>query len=70
MYEQVVRYNAIRGFQTVTVSRMKTLRILHKDGKLELDAIRFHSKTAFVEFCGILEARTNAAITAAARSEA
>jgi hypothetical protein len=58
MFEQVIRYNSIRGFQTLTVSRFKTLRILHKDGKVDIDAIRFESKVAFSEFCHLLEVRT------------
>jgi hypothetical protein len=70
MYEQVVRYNAIRGFQTFTVSRMKTLRILHTSGKVEIDAIRFHSKAAFLEFCNALEERTNAARAPGTKSDA
>ena len=70
MYEQVIRYNTIRGFQTLTVSRMKILRVVHKDGKVEIDAIRFHSKATFLEFCSVLEERTNAARAVAAKSDA
>jgi hypothetical protein len=70
MYEQMVRYNSIREFRMFSVSRMETLRILHADGKVEIDAIRFSSKAAFLEFCNALEKRTNAARALTGKSDA
>ena len=57
MYEQVVKYKDIVGFQTLVIARMKTLRILHRGGKIELDAIRFQSKGHFGAFCSELARR-------------
>ena len=65
MYEQVVKYKDIVGFQTLVIARMKTLRILHRGGKIELDAIRFQSKGHFGAFCSELAQRAREAHSSA-----
>lgn len=60
-YEQVLKYKDIVGFQTFVVSRMTTLRVLHRGGKTEIDAIRFRSKAHFQSFCKELGLRASSA---------
>lgn len=57
MYEEVVRYDAVERFQTITIYPYTMLRIFHKGGKVEVDGIRFESKAHFRAFCQELAMR-------------